>query len=62
MHIEFSGGSMLVVFSVAFDWAKALEGRTKANEGLYVKRVAEQEIAPKKQEAKAGGLQYNRYR
>jgi mRNA export factor len=62
IDIEFSGDSSFVAFAVAYDWAKGPEGRTKANEGLYVKRLAEQEIAPKKQEAKAGGLQYNRYR
>lgn len=57
IDIDFSPDSSFVAFAVAYDWAKGPAGRTNVNEGLYVKRVAEQDIAPKKPEQKTGGFQ-----
>lgn len=42
---------------MAYNWAKGPAGRTNVDEGVCVKRVAEQDIAPKKPEQKMGGFQ-----
>ena len=57
IDIDFSPDSNFVAFAVAYDWAKGADQRTAANEGLYVKRVTDQEIGPKKPEQKDGGFQ-----
>ena len=48
IDIGFSADSNFVAYAVAYDWAKGQEGKTDANEGLYVRRVADADIAPKK--------------
>jgi mRNA export factor len=48
IDIDFSPDSNFIAFAVAYDWAKGLDGKSDANEGLYVRRVPEADIAPKK--------------
>jgi mRNA export factor len=48
IDIDFSPDSNFVAYAVAYDWAKGQEGKTDANEGLYVRRVADAEIVSKK--------------
>jgi mRNA export factor len=57
IDIDFSPDSSFVAYAVAYDWAKGADGRTNTNEGLYVKRVTDQEIGPKRQEQKNAGFQ-----
>ena len=47
IDIEFSPDSNHVAFAIAYDWAKGLDGRTNANEGLVVRWIPDAEIAPK---------------
>ena len=61
IDIDFSPDSNFVAFAVAYDWAKGPGGRSTANEGLYVKRVSDQEINFKKAEQKTGGFQGGNY-
>jgi mRNA export factor len=48
IDIDFSPDSNFIAYAVAYDWAKGKEGKTDASEGLYVRRVADADIAPKK--------------
>jgi mRNA export factor len=48
IDIDFSPDSDFVAFAVAYDWAKGPDGRKSDNEGLYVRRVADADIAHKK--------------
>ena len=48
IDIDFSPDSAFVAYAVAYDWSKGLEGKTTAGEGLYVKRVLDADIMPKK--------------
>lgn len=48
IDIDFSPDSAFVAYAVAYDWSQGLEGKNTADEGLYVKRVLDAEIMPRK--------------